>query len=384
MGGSASEEYMVPSEIGEETLLVSGFESPDYKSNSEKTEFIPALPYEKNSFSGNPQKVQTPNVKTVEDVATFLKADVRSFIKTVIYENEKAVLLCFIPGDRDINEAKLKNASKQTEFEMASVETIQAVTNAIPGFAGPFNLPVKNRQKLTIGKIQKEVLTFFDRNLAGRSDLISGGNEIDTHYIQLSEGRDFEIPSEQSNLDLVLAKEGDLVPGQTDKKLKATKGIEVGHIFKLGHKYAQAFQLKVLDKNGKTQMPTMGTYGIGVGRTMATVVEQNHDDKGIIWPSSISPFQVYLVGIFKGDEQKTIIDDLYNKLRALNLSIYYDDRSENPGVKFNDADLVGFPWQFTAGKNYINGGEIEIKNRRTGEKSMTTLDTLPKFIEDHF
>jgi prolyl-tRNA synthetase len=387
MGGSDSEEYMVPSEIGEETLLVSGYEEHDYKSNSEKTEFIPAIPYEKKSSSGEAKKVETPNVKTVEDVAIFLKADIRNFIKTVIYENENFVFICFIPGDRDLNEAKLKNVSGQPEFEMASPETIQIVTGSIPGFAGPYELPVKHGQKIKIStqvkngdNLEKEVRIYFDRNLAGRGDLVSGGNQNDTHFIHLQEGRDFTIPDDQKNLDLVLAREGDLVPGSLDKKLQSTKGIEVGHIFKLGYKYTKAFKLTVLDKNGKAHMPTMGTYGIGVGRTMATAVEQNHDDKGIIWPASISPFQIYLVGIFKGDEQKAAIDDLYEKLSAMGLSIYYDDRNENPGVKFNDADLVGFPWQFTVGKNFISGGEIEIKNRRTGEKSTAKLETIEKFI----
>ncbi|MDH4263402.1 MAG: proline--tRNA ligase [Spirochaetia bacterium] len=391
MGGSASEEYMVPSEIGEETLLVSGFEENDYKSNSEKTEFIPSYSYEKNKSTADALKVETPNVKTVEEVAAFLKADIRNFIKTVIYENVETILICFIPGDRDINEAKLKNISGQSEFEMASSETIKIITGAIPGFAGPFGLPVKHGQKIIVTnqdesntqKIEKEVRIYFDRNLESRGNLISGGNQNDTHCINLQEGRDFSIPENQKNLDLVLAREGDLVPNHPEKKLLATKGIEVGHIFKLGYKYTQAFKLTVLDKNGKAHTPTMGTYGIGVGRTMATVVEQNHDEKGIIWPSSISPFQVYLTGIFKGDEQKAVIDDLFEKLVNLGLKIYYDDRSENPGVKFNDADLVGFPWQFTAGKNFINSGEIEIKNRRTGEKTMASLDSIDKFIKDN-
>jgi len=387
MGGSASEEYMVPSEIGEETLLVSGFEETDYKSNSEKTEFIPAIPYDVKTSTGEAKRVDTPNVKTVEDVAAFLKAGIQNFIKTVIYENTHVVIICFLPGDRDINEAKLKNISGQSEIEMASAETIQAVTGAIPGFAGPLGLKVQHGQKINVSSgeknpsaTNKEVRIYFDRNLAGRGDLISGGNQDDTHYVGLQEGRDFTIPADGKDLDLVLAKEGDRVPGQPGKTLQSTKGIEVGHIFKLGYKYARAFKLSVLDKNGKAHMPTMGTYGIGVGRTMATVVEQNHDDKGIIWPASLSPFHIYLVGIFKGDEQKAAIDDLFEKLSGMGLKVYYDDRNENPGVKFNDADLVGFPWQFTAGKNYISGGEIEVKNRRSGEKSMVTLATLPGMI----
>jgi len=393
MGGSDSEEYMVPSEIGEETLLVSGFGEGDYKSNSEKTEFRPYTPYEKSSSTGPAKKVNTPNVKTVEDVAAFLKTGAQNFIKTVIYENDSVVLICFLPGDRDINEAKLKNISGQSEFEMASAETIQAVTGAIPGFAGPFQLPVIHGQKIiissddksaNINKIEKEVRIYFDRNLAGRGDLVSGANETDAHFTGLQEGRDFNISENQKNLDLVLAREGDLTPGNSDRKLQSIRGIEVGHIFKLGYKYSRAFELTVLDKNGKAHMPTMGTYGIGVGRTMATVVEQNHDDKGIIWPSGLSPYQIYLIAIFKGDDQKKAIDNLYENLQQRGYSVYYDDRNESPGVKFNDADLVGFPWQFIAGKNFIANGEIEIKNRQTGEKFVEKMETLETFVAKYF
>jgi prolyl-tRNA synthetase len=380
MGGSDSEEFMVPSEIGEETLLISGLEENDFKSNQEKTEFIPANPYTVEKSNGNAEKVNTPNVKSVEDVACFLKANVKNFIKTVIYESLEKVVIAFIPGDRDLNEVKLKNKSNMTDIEMASPEAILAVTGAAPGFAGPFRLPVKNHDKITVNNMAKQVMIFYDRNLVSRGNLISGGNENDTHFINLQEGRDFTIPEEQKNLDLVQAKDGDLVPGNISKTLTSTKGIEVGHIFKLGPKYTKAFNLTVLDKDGKAVTPIMGTYGIGVGRTTATVVEQNHDEKGIIWPESISPFQIYLVGIFKGEEQKDRIDDLYNELLKKGYSVYYDDRSENPGIKFNDAELVGFPWIVIAGKNYLSTGEIEIKNRRTHEKIIGNFNDISKYI----
>lgn len=381
MGGSASEEFMVPSEIGEETLLISGKEEGDYKSNQEKTEFIPAQAYSRESSKEEPQKISTPQVKSVEEVAQFLKKEVTSFIKTVIYETDESVILAFIPGDRDINEVKLKNICQGSDLAMASAEAIKAVTGAEPGFAGPYKLPVKDQDMISVENTgKKTVKIYYDRNLLGRGDLVSGANDTDYHFSGLQEGRDFIIPEEQKALDLVLAKEGDRVPGNESKTLQSTKGIEVGHIFKLGYKYSKAFNTQVLDKNGKALTAIMGTYGIGVGRTIATIVEQNYDDKGIIWPKSIAPFQIYLVGIFKNEEQQAQIEKLYQQLQDKGYSVYYDDRSENPGVKFNDADLCGFPWILIAGKNYIGSGELELKNRKTSEKTQGDLQSILKVI----
>lgn len=376
MGGSGSEEFMVASEIGEETLLICRDGQTDYRANQEKAEFIAASPYPENQSDSAAEKKSTPNTKTIEEVAAFLSAEPKQFIKTVIYENLDAVVVAFLPGDREINELKLAAVSGQSDLEMASRETIVAITGAEPGFAGPFGLPVKDGDEIKAGDVNKKVSIYYDRNLTSRGSLISGGNETDTHYVNLQEGRDFTIVADARDIDLVLAQENDAVPGAPEKRLTATKGIEVGHIFKLGKKYSSAFEITVLDENGKTLTPTMGTYGIGAGRTVATAVEQNHDERGIIWPENLAPFQYHLIGIFKNAEQKEKIDELYEKLVDGGLSVYYDDRKESPGVKFTDADIVGFPRQIIAGKNFIQEGKLELKNRRSGEKSETTLDAL--------
>ncbi len=376
MGGSASEEFMIASEIGEETLLLCEDPENGYRSNQEKTEFIPFTPYPVETSQEAASQVETPDVRTVEEVAAFLKKEPSFFVKTLIHENDHAVVVSFIPGDREINEIKLANSSGQIGLEMASPETIRAVTGAEPGFAGPVNL---NESPLPAGNGQseKKVIVLFDRTLKGRGNLVSGANRTGYHTTGLQEGRDFNLTGE-NGVDLVLAQEGDATPGAPDKKLIARKGIEVGHIFKLGKKYAHAFQISVLDPNGKTMTPTMGTYGIGVGRTLAAAVEQNHDERGIIWPENLAPFQYHLIGLYKNEEQKGKIDALYNELCEAGLSIYYDDRKESPGVKFNDADLLGMPWQIIAGRNFMEKGVLEMKNRRTGEKSEVSLADLEK------
>ncbi|MDH5720167.1 MAG: proline--tRNA ligase [Spirochaetia bacterium] len=375
MGGSGSEEFMVPSAIGEETLLLCPDNDCQYRSNQEKTMFKPQTPYSSDKSNAAAERVDTPDVKTVEEVANFLKAEKTSFIKSVIYENSSAVVLAFIPGDRDISETKLKNLSGEADLEMASPESIEKVSSAPPGFAGPFELNVKNGDEITVQGEKKNVIILYDKNLKNRGNLISGGNMADTHCINLQEARDFIIP-EGEEYDLVQAKESDLCPKCGKHNLKSTKGIEVGHVFKLGKKYTEALDVSVLDAEGRPSTLTMGCYGIGVGRTLSTIVEQNYDEKGIIWPESAAPFRYYMIGISKTEEEKKEIDDLYERLIEKNISVYYDDRKERPGIKFNDADLTGFPFQITIGKNYFENKKIELKIRKTMQKSEMAFEEL--------
>ncbi|MDH5718587.1 MAG: proline--tRNA ligase [Spirochaetia bacterium] len=378
MGGSGSEEFMVASAIGEETLLLcSDDKNCGYRSNQEKTPFVPAENYPVEKNEKTPKRKDTPNVKTVDEVADFFKVDKKQFIKTVIYENSESIILVFIPGDREISEVKLKNILGVAELEMASPEAIEKVTSAAVGFAGPFDLPVKENEEIIINKNKKKIIFLYDEKLKGRGNLISGGNKTDMHYINLQEGRDFIISKEF--IDLVTAQDLDLCPKCKKNKLKGTRGIEVGHVFKLGKKYTEALNVTVLDKLGKELIPTMGCYGIGVGRTLSTIVEQSYDDKGIIWPESVTPFKYYLIGIFNNDTDKKEIEALYEKMIANNMSVYFDDRDERPGIKFNDADLTGFTLQIVAGKNYIKNKVIEIKNRKSGEKTeISESDFLSK------
>lgn len=361
MGGSGSEEFMVASQIGEETLLLCSDEACGYRSNQEKTEFISANYGLQPIVSGAIEDFDTGELKTIEEVAQLTGGAPRDFIKSVIYEDAAKIIVCFIPGDRELSEVKMKNLSGVNEYWLASEETIKAVTGAEPGYAGPVDLPHKHGDK--IGK--KILHIYFDKHLKERSGLIAGANKTHFHKKNVAEGRDFTITEAY---DLVNAHAGDICPQCKKAELTETRGIEVGHIFKLGKKYSEKMKLSVLDPNGKPLTPTMGCYGIGVGRTMATAIEQNHDERGLVWHKNLSPFQVYLVSLAKGDAETAFVDKLYATLTAHGVSVYLDDRDERAGVKFNDAELVGFPFIVTVGKKTLESGKIELKLRRSGEK----------------
>lgn len=364
MGGSGSEEFMVASQIGEETLLLCSDEKCGYRSNQEKTAYIENIG--KGGSQSAPTKdaavdFNTDELKTIDEVAKLTGENPRDFIKAVIFEDAAKIIVCFIPGDRDLSEIKMKNLAGVNEYWLASEETIKAVTGAEPGYAGPVDLPHKHGDK-----IDKKILhIYFDKHLKERSGLIAGANRTHFHKKNVAEGRDFTITEAH---DLINAHAGDICPQCKKAELTETRGIEVGHIFKLGKKYSEKMKLTVLDPNGKPLTPTMGCYGVGVGRTMATAIEQNHDERGLVWHKNLSPFQVYLVSLAKGDAETVFVDKLYATLEAHGLSVYLDDRDERAGVKFNDAELVGFPFIVTVGKKTLESGKIELKLRRSGEK----------------
>ncbi|HRP69753.1 MAG TPA: proline--tRNA ligase [Turneriella sp.] len=364
MGGSGSEEFMVASEIGEETLLLCSDDACGYRSNQEKT------PYIENrrdilqivSTPGAIETVHTPDTKTIDDVANLLGVEARHCVKAVIFEDKENIYFCFVPGDRELSEIKMKNITGATDYWAAGEETIQSVTGADAGFTGPVGLPVSSEH----GKqLKKTIHLLFDKHLKNQNGLVVGANQTDHHLKNVCEGRDFTIPDAY---DLVVAHDGDTCPQCKKSALTETRGIEVGHIFKLGKKYADKMKLAVLGVDGKPLTPTMGCYGIGVGRTVATAVEQNHDERGIVWNAALAPFQVYLVSLAKGDTEIAYVEALYAKLNAAGVSAYLDDRDERAGVKFNDAELVGFPFIVTVGKKTIESGKVEVQLRRSGEK----------------
>ncbi|MBV6492593.1 MAG: Proline--tRNA ligase [Turneriella sp.] len=392
MGGSGSEEFMVASEIGEETLLLCSDNACGYRSNQEKTPYIcrDALQGVSTDIM---QEISTPNAKTIEDVAKLLGIDTYHFVKAVIFEDKENIYLCFIPGDRELSEVKMKNISGATEYWPANAETIETLTNAKAGFTGPVGLKYKDTDTVTLPAAfpstaekdqntptRKTLHVYFDTHLKGRKGLVVGANKTDCHLKDVNEGRDFTATNTH---DLVVAHAGDLCPQCKKSALTETRGIEVGHIFKLGKKYSQKMNLTVLDPNGKPLVPTMGCYGIGVGRTVATTVEQNHDDRGIIWNTALSPFKTYLVSLAKGDTEITFVDKLYNTLKNAGESVYLDDRDERAGIKFNDAELVGFPFIVTVGKRTMETGKIELKLRRTGEKLELTENELLEFLRSN-
>lgn len=361
MGGNQSEEFMVASEIGEEILLIC--ESCGYKANQEKAEFR-RIAGKKSEAEEPILAVDTPGVRTIEDLTDFFKCGPERFLKSIIYTADGEQVMAVVPGDREINEHKLKNHLRAAELELASDAAVEEVTGAPVGFAGPVT--------------DRNIRIVCDASVKDITNGITGANKKDTHFTGVNPGRDFTIAEEA---DITIAAEGDLCP-QCGKAMITRKGIEVGHIFKLGYKYSKSMSLTVLDRNGKAVHPIMGCYGIGVNRTMAAIVEQHHDDKGIVWPMSITPFQVLIVGIAKSEEETAAVDEIYSLVREAGIEVLCDDRKVSPGFKFADAELIGIPIRITVGKNYFNNNELEIKMRRTGESENVTKENLVPRIRE--
>ncbi len=358
MGGSTSEEFMVASEIGEEILLLC--EKCDYRANSEKAEYQ-RPPVASKPASDELKEVHTPDIKTIEDLVKFFKCDEDKFLKSIIYIADGKPLMVVVPGSREINEHKLKNYVNAVELNLASDEIVQHFTGAPFGFAGPVGL--------------KDARVIFDISVKDLSNAFTGANKKDYHYSGVNPVRDFEIKEEA---DVASARSGDICP-KCGASMYEKKGIEVGHIFKLGYKYTKAMNLTVLDEKGEAVTPIMGCYGIGVNRTMAAIVEQCSDERGIIWPKEVTPFHVHLVGISKTDEETKAVDDIYDKLMNAGIDVLYDDRKASPGFKFADADLIGIPLRITAGKNFFANGELEFK-----ERSKKEINNIPseKIIDE--
>jgi prolyl-tRNA synthetase len=351
MGGSNSEEFMVASEVGEEILLLC--DGCGYRANQEKAEYQRG--HADTTHVHELKIVDTPDVKTIDQLTDFFKCLAGVFMKSIIYIADGKPVMAVVPGDREVNEHKLKRALGAVELELAPDSVVEEVTKAPVGFAGPVS-------KLTIK-------TVFDLSIKNIKNGITGANKKDKHYTGVIPGRDFIIKEEY---DITSAREHDPCP-QCAKPMYVKKGIEVGHIFKLGYKYTKAMNVKVLDDHGKDVTPIMGCYGIGINRTMAAIVEQHSDDKGIVWPISVAPFDVHLVGIAKQDDEIKKIEEIYETLRTSGIDVFYDDRNVSPGFKFADADLIGIPVRITIGKTYFQKGEAEIKLRKDGK-----VYTVPK------
>lgn len=360
MGGSNSEEFMVASEVGEELLLIC--RECGYQANQERAEFKHIVKDYSGAVSGEMKKVDTPDVKTIDDLVKFFNCSADVFLKSIIYVADGKPVMAVVPGDRDINELKLKNYLKAGELELAPDSVVTDTTKAPVGFAGPVN--------------DFKIRTVFDVSVRDIKNAITGANEADRHYKNVNPGRDFQIKEET---DLKLAIEGDLCP-RCGKVMITKKGIEVGHIFKLGYKYTDAMQVTVLDVNGKAVKPIMGCYGIGVNRTFATIIEQNNDDKGIIWPLAVAPFHVHLVGLAKSEEEIKSVEGIYSLILDSGVDVIYDDRKASPGFKFADADLVGIPVRITVGKSYFSSSEIEVKLRSSKDIKKVSKEKLVEFL----
>ncbi len=367
MGGTGSEEFMVPSEIGEETLLLS--ESESYRSNSEKTpvvytDIVDEARAKPTQELSELEKLHTPNVKTIEDLAKFLEVRPAQILKTVLYMIDGQPTAVCIRGDRDVNEIKLANVTSAQEILAASPEEIKQA-GSVAGFIGPLG-------------IAKDVRILWDTSLQTGEAWIIGANEVDYHY------KGCVLDPQRESADLGLARAGDPAPNG-DGLLKEIKGIEVGHIFKLGYKYTDAFKLTVQNEDGKAVKPIMGTYGIGVNRTLATIIEQWHDDKGITWPVSAAPFEICLISITGKDPQQrerelTQARELYAALKDAGCDVLWDDRDLRPGVKFADSELIGYPIRLTMGKKFFQDGELEVLLRSKDEQSVLKGSSVRELV----
>ncbi|HPI15302.1 MAG TPA: YbaK/EbsC family protein, partial [Spirochaetota bacterium] len=292
----------------------------------------------------------------IDELAAFFKCGAERFLKSLIYLADGKPVMAVVPGDREINEVKLKNALGALEVELAPDSVVEDVTGAPVGFAGPVT--------------KKKIRTIFDPAISNAHNAITGANERDRHFAGVNPERDFQI-TEQA--DITSAVKGDACP-RCGAAMNERKGIEVGHIFKLGYKYTKSMNLTVLDESGKAVHPIMGCYGIGVNRTMAAVIEQHNDEKGIVWPMTVAPFQAHLVAIAKTDEETAAVDEIYDMLSGAGIDVLYDDRRASAGVKFADADLIGMPIRVTVGKSYFKDGEIEVKLRSESEAKRVPKD----------
>lgn len=363
MGGRKSHEFIALSETGEGVILYT--DNSDYAATDEKARI--KIDFEEKEEK-NLELVETKDLKTIEEVSKYLGEDPKNFAKAVDLSVNGEPLLVFIPGDRDLNMAKLISYLEvpEHEIEMLDDENITRVTGAKPGFTGPINLK------------DSEVRVLIDESLTKNKNLVVGANKTDYHYKNANYGRDFEGEVVE---DLITAKEGDMAYDGSGV-LKAKRGIEVGNIFQLGTKYSDTIGAYFLDENGKQKPFIMGSYGIGVSRSVSAIVEQHHDDKGIIWPTAVAPFEVIITVVnTKKEDQVALAEKIYDELRSQRIDVLLDDRKERAGVKFNDRDLIGIPYRITVGKD-ASDNIIEYSTRANMEKqNISPEDAISKIVE---
>lgn len=357
IGGSSSHEFMVLADSGEDAIV--SCDACRYAANVEKAESRPAQPGG-DALQLPLQKVPTPEMKSIADVAGFLKMTPDMTVKTLIYTSGSGELvMAILRGDHELNEIKLKNCLGWEEIQMAGEEDILRITGSPIGFLGPMGL-------------QEKIPVIADLALQVMANVVIGANEKDMHFINANIGRDF-TPDRFTDLRNVEA--GDPCPRCESGRLEMWRGIEVGHVFKLGTKYSTALNATYLDKDGKEQVIYMGCYGIGIGRTVAAAIEQNHDENGIIFPLPIAPFHCSVVALNTKDAGVMAeAEEIYFKLENLGLEVLFDDRDERPGVKFKDNDLIGIPLRIVVGSKGLAEGKVELKNRKTGEMLLLPIE----------
>ena len=363
IGGGFSQEYMVISPTGEDEIM--HCDKCDYAAAKEMAEV--KLKSQGSKFkteSQKTEKIKTPNIRTIEELEAFLKAPKERMIKTLLYKAGDKVIAVLIRGDHELNESRLKKILGREDIELADAATVEKISGAPVGFAGPVGL--------------KGVKIYADRSVTEIEDGITGANENNAHIIHVQYGRDYKA-DEIDNLRL--AKEGDPCP-ECGGKLVITRGIEVGHIFKLGTKYSEKMKATFLDESGKEKPYIMGCYGIGVSRIAGAVIEQSHDEMGIIWPLSVAPYQVAIVPVnMKEKQQSDVANELYKTLTDAGIEAILDDRDASIGVKLKDIDLIGFPIKVIIGPKSLAEGKVEIKLRADGKITLESIDKAAESIK---
>jgi prolyl-tRNA synthetase len=352
IGGSFSHEFMILADTGEEEIA---WCDCGYGANSEKAECLPITQAKEASL--NLEKILTPDIGAVEDVAKFLNIFSEKFIKTMLYKADGDPIVVLVRGDHEINEMKLQSLLGANEIVLADEQTVTSIISAPLGFAGPLGL--------------KDVKIVADLSVVEISNAVTGANKKDYHLKNVNFKRDYNV---DTLADIRKVTHGDICPRCRKKSLKFSRGIEVGHIFKLGTKYSKSMNATYLDTNGKENLIVMGCYGIGVTRILAATIEQSHDDNGIIWPDSLAPFNVVIIPVnYEDTKIKETTDNIYKELTSKGIDVLVDDRDERTGIKFKDADLIGIPYRITIGEKNLEKGLIELKARRDGKERIKLL-----------
>jgi len=362
-GTGGSHEFMVLADSGENSVVYCS--GCDYAANTEKSECRPQV-IEDVSPEGKRKLVPTPGVKTIEDISEFLVVPKSSLVKSLLYQGDEKTFLVLVRGDRALNEIKLNNAlGGFVSLQLASPELVEKIIGCGPGSVGPVGVP-------------DGLMVIADEEVSLMKRAVCGANKADHHYVDVVPGQDFCI-DQVHDLRMVEPGEACLKCGAP---LKEARGIEVGQVFKLGTKYSKALGANYLDENGVEKSCVMGCYGVGVSRTIAASIEQNHDDFGIIWPMPIAPYQCIVVPASTKDALVVeTADKLYQDLKRLGVEVVLDDRDERAGVKFKDADLVGYPIRVTLGSKTLANGQVELRERKSGETHLVRVEDLAQQVK---
>lgn len=369
IGGSFSHEFMVLADSGEDAIA--SCDTCDYAANVERAELsAPALDDLRDPQCATLERVATPGMRTVEEVCGFLGKEPSSLIKTLLFLADGKPVGVLVRGDREVNEAKVKRVLGCEELTLADEETVMSVTGAPVGFAGPIGLGA--------GGAGLQVLA--DREVMLVVDGVTGANQADAHFVHVLPGRDFRVDRVE---DLRTVVAGDRCPRCGRGKLEIWRGIEVGHVFKLGTKYSAAMGAFFQDEKGQELPIVMGCYGIGIERTVAAAIEQNHDQDGIVFPMAIAPFQVTVLCLQQElQEVREAAEKLYLRLQAEGIEVLLDDREDRPGSKFKDADLIGIPLRINVGARSLSKGLVELRHRATGRVEMLEVERVCERIKE--